>query len=355
MVCRSGYASRVSNSFSFLRGFCAALLFIALGNFLQAASESVEQPNKPSPVSQLTSPEIVDVGVWPTVIYNLDVHSNTFYMTAYVWFIWRGDIDPTLTVEFTNNVESWGLTKAKTYPKPIIFGDGRHYQCLRIEGRFFQPFSLLRFPLEDHKLSLSIEDNTYAADKLVYRFNQKRSGLDAGLNIPGWTLHSWSGTAQVHHYATNLGDETVGAESSDYGTILFEVKVTRPVNFFIWKMLLPLVIILLACWTALILHPSQLASRAAMTGTALLTTVFMQQGYTSSLPEVNYLVLMDKIYVVVYILIILSLVQVVIQGAMDKKHLLDDYKKALFIDKVSVALQAASFALSLWVINVTTH
>lgn len=331
-----------------------AFLLTGIFSSLDAAVEK-NKPTAPQPEKQGAAPQIVDVGVWPTVIYNLDVHSNTYYMTAYVWFIWRGEIDPTQTVEFTNNVESWGLTKAKTYPNPITFPDGRKYQCLRIEGRFFQPFSLRRFPLENHTLSLSIEDNTYAADRLLYRFDQKRSGLDSGLNIPGWTVDSWKGGEGVHHYGTNLGDETVGGDSSDYGTILFEVKVTRPVNFFIWKMLLPLLIILLACWTALLLHPSQLASRAAMTGTALLTTVFMQQGYTSNLPEVNYLVLMDKIYVVVYLLIILSLVQVVIQGAMDKKHLLDDYRKAQLIDKVSVILQAAIFAFSLFVINATTR
>jgi hypothetical protein len=301
------------------------------------------------------SPEVVEVGVWPTVIYNLDAHSNTYYMTAYVWFIWRGDLDPSETVEFTNNVESWGLTKAKTYPKPITFPDGRHYQCLRIEGRFFQPFSLRRFPLERHTVSLSIEDNTYATDRIVYRFDRKHSGLDSGLTIPGWTVGSWNGSEGTHHYGSNLGDETVGSDSSDYSTIRFEVKVSRPVNYFIWKMLLPVVIILLACWAALLLHPTQLASRAAMTGTALLTTVFMQQGYTSNLPELNYLVLMDKIYVVVYLLIIISLVQVVIQGAFEKLHTKDDFRRAALIDKVSVTLQAAAFGISLWVINATTH
>jgi hypothetical protein len=332
------------------------LLAVFLTGMLLPLNAAPETKKTPPPQSTKgNTPEVVEVGVWPTVIYNLDVHSNTFYMTAYVWFIWRGEIDPTQTVEFTNNVESWGLTKMKTYPKPITFPDGRHYQSMRIEGRFFQPFSLLRFPLENHTVSLSIEDNTYAADKLLYRFDQRHSGLDSGLTIPGWTVQSWKGREGVHHYASNMGDETVGSDSSDYGTILFEVKVTRPVNFFIWKMLLPLIIIMVACWTALLLHPSQLASRAAMTGTALLTTVFMQQGYTSNLPEVNYLVLMDKIYVVVYLLIILSLVQVVIQGAMDKKHLLDDFRKAQLIDKTSVVVQAMVFMLALWVIIVTTH
>lgn len=333
----------------------AALLLLGCGLPLVASSEEKTQLNQATRSSNVTSPEVVEVGVWPTVIYNLDVHSNTFYMTAYVWFIWKGDIDPSETAELVNNVESWGLTKVRTYPKPITFPDGRKYQCLRIEGRFFQPFSLKRFPLEHHTLTLSMEDNTYTVDKIIYRLDQKNSGIDPGINIPGWSVKSWSGLAGIHHYLSNLGDQTVGTNGTDYGSITFKIEVTRPVNFFLWKMLLPVLIILLACWTALLLHPSQLASRAAMTGTALLTTVFMQQGYTSNLPEVNYLVLMDKIYVVVYLLIIISLVQVVIQGGLDKKHQLDDYEKAQFMDKVSVAVQAVIFLISLWVICATTH
>lgn len=334
--------------FLLLAGFLALVLPASI------SAGPGKKPETPAVVPP-AGPEIVDVGVWPTVIYNLDVHSNTFYMTAYVWFIWKGNIDPSETAELVNNVESWGLTKVRTYPKPITFPDGRKYQCLRIEGRFFQPFSLKRFPLEHHTLSLSLEDNTYTVDKIIYRLDQKNSGIDPGINIPGWSVKSWSGLAGIHHFPTNLGDQTVGTNGTDYGSITFKIEVTRPVNFFLWKMLLPVLIILLACWTALLLHPSQLASRAAMTGTALLTTVFMQQGYTSNLPEVNYLVLMDKIYVVVYLLIIISLVQVVIQGGLDKKHQLDDYEKAQFMDKVSVAVQAVIFLISLGVICATTH
>lgn len=332
-----------------------AVFFLGLVLPLQAFAEKKTPPPSVPQAAKSSSPEVVEVGVWPTVIYNLDYDSDTYYVTAYVWFIWSGDIDPTETVEFTNNVESWGLTKTKTYRKPVKLPDGRWYQALRIEGRFFNSFSLKRFPLESHTLTIKIEDNTYTADKLVYRFDHRHSGLDSGLDITGWTVASWAGSAGNHHYASNLGDESVGSDSSDYSTINFQIRITRPLHFFIWKMLLPVLIILLACWTALLLHPSELSSRAAMTGTALLTTVFMQQGYTSKLPELNYLVLLDKIYVVVYFLIIISLLQVVIQGAMDKRHALDDYRKAKRLDMVSVAIQAMVFVISLFVINATTR
>jgi hypothetical protein len=300
-------------------------------------------------------PQLVDVGFWPTVIYNLDVDSNTFSATTYVWFTWTGPIDPSETAEFINNVESWGLTKVKTYPKPIDLPDGRKYQCLRLEGRFFQLFSLKRFPLEKHALRILLEDNTNDASRVIYRFDRRNSGIDPHLNIPGWCISQWNGSAGIRHYPTNLGDATLGDHGSDYGSVIFEIEVTRPVNYFVWKMLLPLIIILLANWTALLLHPSELSSRAAMSGTALLTTVFMQQGYTAKLPEVNYLVLMDKIYVVVYLLILISLMQVVFQGTMVKHRRIEDLRKVMLLDKISVGVQALFFAVSVWLIIATTR
>jgi hypothetical protein len=331
------------------------LLALACSTGIAATGPSSVKKTPPPVAESSGSPELVEVGFWPTVIYNLDVHSNTFYTTAYVWFRWKGPLDPSETVEFVNNVESWGMTKVKTYPKPITLPDGRQYQCLRIEGRFFQPFSLKRFPLEHHRVSISLEDNTYDASRIVYSFDQKDSGIDPGVEIPGWKLRGSYGQAGIHHYPTNLGDLTVGQGGSDYGCVRFDLEVSRPVNFFLWKLMLPVLIVLTANWTALMLHPNQLASRVAMTGTALLTTVFLEQSYSSNLPEVNYLVLMDKIYVVVYLLITASLVQVVIQGALDKKHLGNEYRTAKVVDKASVVLQAAVFVLSVFGIIATSR
>jgi hypothetical protein len=331
-----------------------ALLLCGLLSPLHAGSDKKRSP-LPDPRLASSGPELVEIGFWPTVLYNLDVHSNTFYATSYVWFRWKGDLDPSETVEFVNNVESWGLTKVKTYPKPVTLPDGRLYQCLRIEGRFFQPFSLKRFPLEHHRVSVSVEDNTYDASKILYTFDHADSGIDPSVEIPGWKIRNWNGTAGIHHYPTNLGDLTVGREGADYGCARFELEVSRPMNFFLWKLILPVLIVLIANWTALMLHPSQLASRVAMTGTALLTTVFLEQGYSSNLPEVNYLVLMDKIYVVVYLLIIASLIQVVIQGALEKRHQVNEFRRAQTVDRVSVVIQATLFALSLFFINATTR
>lgn len=328
-------------------------LLVGAAVALSLAAAAVASAKAQPPSREGTSagaPQVVDVGIWPLAIYDLDIAANTFYMAAYVWFTWSEgpDPDPSASAEFANNVESWGLTRVKTYPEPLRLADGRRYQCLRIEGRFFAPLDLSRFPLERYTLGLSIEDGTYPADRLVYRFDRQNSGLDPRVELPGWNLRGWDGTEAIRHYATTLGDPGIGAGGADFSTVLFRLAVDRPGSFFAWKMLLPAVIVLLATWSALLLHPTELSARVAMTGTALLTAVFLQQGYSSNLPSNGSLVLMDRIYALVYLLVIAALVQVVIQGAMRGRHERDAFQRALRIDRASVALQAIAFALGLW-------
>ena len=75
--------------------------------------------------------------------------------------------------------------------------------------------------------------------------------------------------------------------------------------------MLPLLIILAASWMVLILHPRLVDARTALPGMGLLTAVFLQQAYSDGLPEVGYLVLIDKIYAVAYAMIVLTLLRAI--------------------------------------------
>ncbi|CAN5872421.1 hypothetical protein BH10CHL1_BH10CHL1_30800 [soil metagenome] len=110
----------------------------------------------------------VIVGVYPLSVYNLDIETSTYYVNGYIWFRWKGDIDPTLTFEFKNGVEKWGMTQTNVFESPEKMEDGSLYQVMRVEGRFVQPFSLVNFPLDQQQLTLMVEDTTYTSDQLVY-------------------------------------------------------------------------------------------------------------------------------------------------------------------------------------------
>ena len=254
------------------------------------------------------SAQQVTVGFYPVSIYQLDMASNTFYADAYVWLRWKGDIDPTATIEFTNMVEEWGKQQENLNEEPKSLPDGSKYQIMRIEGRFVQPFSLADYPLDKQKLSIMIEDTTNGADQVSYVIDKESSGIGDQLQIPGWKMGGWSSQTFVHDYGTRFGeDETPSA----YSAARFSIEISRPISFFQWKLLLPLIIVLSAALSALFLRPQDIGERSALPAGALLTAIFLQKSYSDGLPDIGYLILMDKIYLVVYALIVLTLLRAI--------------------------------------------
>ena len=148
-------------------------------------------------------------------------------------------------------------------------------------------------------------------NEAVYLADTENSGLDADMAIPGWTVSALTSQAFVHDYLTNFGDPSAGADATRYTSLVYSVEIERDVDYFIWKLMFPLVIVLVTNWLALLLRPHWIDLRTAMPATALLTAVFLQITYTSALPETAYLVLMDKIYVLAYAMIIVTLSQII--------------------------------------------
>ncbi|MFM6959687.1 MAG: hypothetical protein ACKOW0_01510, partial [Schleiferiaceae bacterium] len=132
-------------------------------------------------------------------------------------------------------------------------------------------------------------------------------------------------------------------QASQYSRLKFDINIKRPESYFIWKLLLPLAVILSGAWISLLLNPTLIETRSALPASALLTAVFLQQSYGTSLPETGGLVLMDKIYVIAYILITFTLGWVVVKGR-NAENLDEGGIKALRrSDVVSLCLQAMIF------------
>lgn len=285
-----------------------AILALALPSAV-VAKEGVIRPL----TTVAKSAEIVTVGFYAINVYSVDPASSTFTYDGYVWFRWKGQIDPTQTVEFTNAVDKSSLTKEFLYDAPQIAGDGSKYQIMRIESQFLKPFSLASFPLDRHDLSIVLEDSLNGADRVVYEIDKADTAYAPDLSISGWKLNGWSYDRTVVDYASTFGDRTV-AQASQFARISFNLNISRPESYFVWKLLLPLVVVLCGAWIALLLNPVLTETRAALPASALLTTVFLQQGYTAALPETGGLVLLDKIYVVAYLLIVVTLGRVIVKS-----------------------------------------
>jgi hypothetical protein len=256
----------------------------------------------PAPGDEAAGPRQVTVGLYLAEIHGLDQQDSTFHADFYLWMRWRGEPDPTLTVELMNAAERWTLTMTRIYAEPVALPSGERLQQFHVQGTFFEPLVLADYPLDTHVLAIKLEDSTWSSDQLVYVPDVAQSGISPELRLPGWHLTGWSLAAHTYQYGTDFGE--TGAAAPEFSRAEFHLMVERPESFFRWKLLLPLLIVLLLGCSVLIVHPTYTEVRLAGPATALLTLVFLQQAYTETLPETGGLVLLDKIYVLAYVVVV---------------------------------------------------
>ena len=293
-----------------------------------------------------TDSKQVTIGIYSANIYDMNIRSNTFNMSFYLWLRWNGDFDPVTTLEFTNVVDNWGLTKDNILDSAQILKDGSHYQVMHVGGRFFQTFDLHRYPLDKQELSVYVENSTESVENLVYIPDSVSTGYSGDLLVPGWKVKELNVSSYVRDYGTDFGE--VGLEkASTYSTVKFSFKLERYANFFLWKMMLPLIIVLMTNWIAFLLPPTLVEVRTAMPATALLTSVFMRQSALDAIPECPSLVLMDQIYVMAYICIVLTLIQIIWINIRIDENSPESISQMRKIDKRSFVVQIIGFIIVL--------
>jgi hypothetical protein len=259
------------------------------------------------------TPQEVKVGVYLMNLYGLDMNNHSFYADFYIWFKWKGHIDPT-KIEFVNSIEKWSVNNAgfDGDSTPVRLKDGSLYKIFRVESRFFHTFLLNRFPLDEHDLDIQIENPEYPADSLVYVPDTSAAAMRSTLNLVGWNPEGCRLQTGVHDYQTDFGNPQENARK--YSNLAFVVSLSRPFSYFLLKMLLPIFVVMLVSLGALFAHPTYIDTRSSLPIGGLLTAVFLQQSYSDALPDSGYMVLMDKIYLLVYILISLCMAQIIHAG-----------------------------------------
>lgn len=289
-------------------------------------------------------PHVVRTGVFLNNLYDLNMDANSFYADFYIWFKWKGDFDPT-NVEFVNSIEKWSVTNTQfdNDSVPVQMKDGMNYRIFRIEGRFLHSFSLNRFPLDEHALDIQIENPDADADSLVYLPDTSTvaASVRPSLHLVGWEQKDCKLEQIFHDYGTNFGNPEENARM--YSNLTYTVTLGRPFSFFLLKMMLPLFVVLLMSLSALTLHPKHIDTRSQLPIGGLLTAVFLQQSYSDALPDTGYMVLMDKIYLLVYILISMVMLHVVVAGNVLAGK--NNKNRTKIIDKRETWLAAIYFAV----------
>ena len=214
-----------------------------------------------------------------------------------------------------------------------VSSDGTVKVTQRYVGTFTNPLDLHSFPLDVHNFVIQF---VAAADpemtELVISDGEKNlSGLAENLSLPNWEITEWKVSAVP--VVLFEGAPTLPGAS-------FEFEAKRYLGYYLLKVLLPLLLIVIMSWIVFWIHPSEAGSQISVSITSMLTLIAYRFALGSTLPKVSYMTRMDGLILGATLMVFLALVQAVSTSRLVK---VGKEELALKIDRVCRVLFPCTF------------
>ncbi len=273
----------------------------------EAVMEAITESPSPS------SPTQVLVGVYINDIQQIDFKTNNYIIDLYVWFRWTDpDLDPSKTMEFMNRFASDDNLRENLYDEPQKMPDGSLYAIVRYQGLFSTKFYLGNYPFDAQDLRVVMEDTVSGTGRQVYAPDGEKSvAMNPELTLPGFSVGQPIMQIAEHTYPTNFGDLSQ-PQAETYSRIALSIPVTRPTLPMSLKTFVPILLIVACASFVFFVRPRYVEGRIGLGITALLTLVALQLTSGASLPDVDYLTMLDKMFLLAYLFIIITLGRVVL-------------------------------------------
>ncbi len=266
----------------------------------QSSPAQMASKNAKDSASQAKSPNASEVlvGVYLNDVQAIDLKLHNYMVDFYIWYRWKTpDIDPSKSMEFVNHSESWGTMLTPSSEEPQKLDDGSFYQVVHVQGKMSKKMDLHDYPFDKQIIRIVVEDTTSDAGAMKYVVD--KVSVNSDLKLPGFLYRTPTLTAVDYTHQTTFGDPR-SASASTYSRITLDLPIERPhVNAFM-KNILPILLAVICCSLAFLLHPSLVDSRFQIAVVSLLSIVALQMTSAQDLPTIEYMTLLDNLYVIGY-------------------------------------------------------
>ncbi|MCP9774819.1 hypothetical protein [Cyanobium sp. WAJ14-Wanaka] len=303
-----------------ISAFVVALVLLVSnldGSLASATEQTLPQRFEPANTAELLSKANaipVKVGAYIENYHDLSLQGRRFVAEGYYWLEWpdsleeildANEIAPGDIVEITNQIDEWDSKIRSVTPGARKLPNGNNYYQVRFSGNFYipdlnlklSPFESLTLPLiievQDDQLALQNSNVVLVGDQ------GKDQLLGSYSEIDGYKISSTALEPMVHSYGTSWGQDK-GNLTYPAIQVVTKLRSSGFSSFLTW--VFPLLIVV----GIVLLAPSVAGElgdiRLAIPSTGMLTLIFLQQTYDSTLPPLDYLTFLDWLYAAGYLI-----------------------------------------------------
>ena len=333
-----------SPTFLLLAGLFAVWTQLAQGTEKPAV---IERPNADS------GPTEISVGIWVVDISNIDSAQQNFTAEVAVVLRWKdsrlahtgnGVVRYSLEQIWHPRVGIVNETNSVTRKMPDfveVNPDGAvTYRQLYV-GAFTQPLRLQSFPFDRQNFRIQLVAVRYRTNEIRFVPDEDwvRNGIKDGagiapsITLPDWTIEKWDTKPLTYALAPGL----------QFSSYAFEFTASRNVQYYILKVILPLILIVVMSWAGFWIDPVNASAQISVAVTSMLTLIAYRFAVDTQLPRLPYMTRLDALFLISTLLVFFSLIEVMATTILDNNQQTARAKK---LDRDCRVIFPAIFAIA---------
>jgi hypothetical protein len=320
----------------------------------------------PGVIRGQTTPIQVEYGIFIKKVVP-DFKDGKFYAEFYWWIKFTNDStqstwsnEDIANIEYINAHESEIGSFANEVQEIKSIGPHRYYLTGYHQGDFYFNPNYTSYPFDEQVLNITVENSLVPKNELelvidtasyiASKSSPRHYGLSKDLldnKSINFNIDKSEITSETGIYNSNFGDPKFPAESQ-YSRINVSVIINRSFVPFITKLIIPLAIILFLVYFVFFIPADKIDIAAGLTVTSLLSAIAFQLSVNSDLPDIGYIIYIDKVFYSCYFLIAITMAQSLYTFYLDKTEIAEKVKLAKKIDILSRYLFPIIFVASIY-------
>jgi hypothetical protein len=184
-----------------------------------------------------------------------------------------------------------------------ILPDGTIEYTERCHGKFTFDPDLRKFPFDHQEFELKLESFAWNENNLVFIPYEEKIAFDEHIHMQEWSISSM--TSEVE------SKQEVRSPTA-FSALDIHINVDRESDYYLWKIVLPLLIIVVFNWSTFWMPGEDNSVRLERAFIALLTVVAFHQIVATNLPRISYLTFMDGVVLLAFASVGLTMVSIMV-------------------------------------------
>jgi hypothetical protein len=257
----------------------------------------------PPPGHENDVPTTVKVGIYVDHISDFEIIHSSWKMDFFIWFSWQGD-QP-------NPGDSFKIINAELPTRTLLErtdkGD-QHYALYKASAEITHVFNVSRFPLDQHLLTIAIEDQARQSYQLRFVADDVGTEISSRALVPGYNIGRRETVVKPHSYRSAMGSPSLPPTfRATYSQFTVGMTLVRPSWGLFFKMFSATYLSVLLALVALVVRGA--GERLGIASTALFIALMNGLTISSLTPDMGIITLGDEVNHVSYLAIGVLVVQ----------------------------------------------